>query len=409
HAAGAAAQAAAPLTGGAGLPPIPPLPADPVAAMMNGTLLPGVPGADALFKPFRDLLSSFGTGVMGSLNPADILSQSSQIIQAAMQTGMGAMKSVEGIWQGQAANSAQASNQKNQAHGQEAAQRGLDISKLTDQAAAVVQKGNVQLTEVAHSFAAQAAAMAPVALTPPGQAGLIATATEHLGQAVGIVNVTRGELGGYTGQLGAVVNQLAGQNAPQAADAASQVAQGVGQPIMEQAQNLLSGAGGNSDGSTQAAGLDGLGSGLDGASTQASGFGGNGAHPGSAMGGSGGFGGMGGLGGGSAEGGGASTPKPSGPGVSMPGGKPIVPGMPFGPGMPGGPGAGGAAGNFMGGAPGAAGVGKSEENKQRNVQSYQSPTGNNDLTGPLGESAPEVIGRNDNEEQITEYDPNNHI
>ena len=387
---GAVQQAAAALPAN-----LPALPADPVAALMSGVALPALPGIDMLFKPFLDLLSSFGTGVMGSLNPADLLSQSSQIIQSAMQVGMGAMKSVEQVWQGKSANSAQSAGQQAQAHGEDASQRGFDISKLTDDAAAVVARGNVQLTQVAQSFAAQASALAPVVLTPPGQAVLISTATEYLGQAVTIVNATRGELGGYTGQLSSVVQQLVGANGPDAANAAQAVAQNVGQPIMEQAQTLLSGAG-----DTSATGLDGLtGSGLGGAtSTHASGFGGgNGAHPGSAGGGLGGS--LGNLMGGSGS---SATP---GVGSSVPGARPgAIPGMPFGPGMPGTPGQGTPGSGFMGGGTPAAGQRNSDEERARTVQNYQSPTGNTDLTGQLGETTPDVIGQTHSDEIISEYE-----
>ncbi|WP_227981751.1 hypothetical protein [Nocardia spumae] len=387
------AAAAAPVTGV--LPAN--MPADPVAALMSGMALPAIPGIDMLFKPFLDLLSSFGTGVMGSLNPADLLSQSSQVIQSAMQVGMGAMKSVEQVWQGKSANSAQTAGQQAQAHGEDASQRGFDISKLTEEAAAVVQRGNVQLTAVAESFAAQASALAPLIFTPPAQGVLMTTATEHLGQAVTIVNATRGELGGYTGQLSNVVNQLVGANGPNAADVAQSVAQNVGQPIMEQAQGLLSGGA-----DTQAAGLGDLGSGLSGtASTHASGFGGgNGAHPGSMTGAG---GGLGGLLGNTASGGGTAA-KP-GIGSSVPGRPAGVPGMPFGPGMPGTPGQATPGSGFMGGGgPAAAGGRNSDEERGRTVQNYQSATGNTDLTGPLGESAPEVIGQTHSDEIISEYE-----
>ncbi len=388
---GAVQQAAAALPAN-----LPALPADPVAALMSGVALPALPGVDALFKPFLDLLSSFGTGVLGSLNPADLLNQSSQVIQSAMQVGMGAMKSVEQVWQGKSATSAQSAGQQAQVQGEDASQRGFDISKLTDEAAAVVQRGNVQLTQIAQSFATQASALAPVVLTPPGQAILISTATEHLGQAVTIVNATRGELGGYTGQLSSVVQQLVGANGPEAANVAQSVAQNVGQPIMEQAQGLLSGTG-----DTSTSGLDDLGSGLGGsAATHASSFGGNGAHPGS-MGG--------GLGGGNLSGlmsgaGGNSAAAP-GLGSSVPGARPGgIPGIPFGPGMPGTPGQGTPGSGFMGGGTPAAGARNSDEERPRTVQDYQSPTGNSDLTGLLGETTPDVIGQVHSDEIISEYE-----
>ncbi|RDI67462.1 hypothetical protein DFR76_103533 [Nocardia pseudobrasiliensis] len=402
-------QAASPAAAAAAAAPmVAPLPADPIAALMNGAALPALPGVDALFKPFLDLLSSFGTGVLGALNPANLLSQSSQIIQAAMQVGQGAMKSVEQVWQGQAARSAETASQQAQAHGEDASQRGLDISKLTEEAAAVVQRGNVQLTAVANSFAAQASALAPVIFTPPAQATLIATATEHLGTAVGIVNATRGELAGYTGQLTGVVQQLVGAaGGPNPAEVAQSVAQNVGQPIMEQAQQLLSGGGSGLD--TQAASLGGSnlpGSNL-GTSTHAASFGGSGAHPGSYGGSGGGTGGFGSglFGGGLGSGGGAAAAAKPGAGSSVPGARGAlgIPGIPFGPGTPGAAGQGTPGSGFMG-APGAAGQRRDEDEHGRTVQPYQSPTGNADITGGLGETTPEVIGQTHSDEIINDYE-----
>jgi hypothetical protein len=377
---------------------LPPLPADPVGALMNGLALPAIPGIDTLFKPFLDLLSSFGTGVLGAVNPATLLSQSSQVIQAAMQIGAGALKSVDQVWQGQAARSAQAAGQQAQAHGDDTSQRGLDIAKLTEEAAAVVQRGNVQLTTVAQSFAAQATALAPVILTPPAQATLIASATESLGQAVAIVNATRGELAGYTGQLAGVVNQLLGPAGQQAADVAQSVAQNVGQPVMDQAQQLLS-----SDTSAQAIGLGtNPSTTMPGAPTVSTSY--NGAHPGSP-----GYPGLGtptlggipGLGTGS-----PSVPAPGGPGTAVPGTRPApgLSGIPFGPGMPTAPGGTTPGTSGFMGAPGAGAQRGDDEQHTRNVQPYQSPIGNNDLTGPLGETAPEVIGQTHTDEIINDYE-----
>jgi hypothetical protein len=58
------------------------------------------------------------------------------------------------------------------------------------------------------------------------------------------------------------------------------------------------------------------------------------------------------------------------------------------------------------GAPGAAAAGTRSDDDEhgRNVQPYFSPTGNDDLTGPLGESAPEVIGLTHQDEIINDYE-----
>ncbi|WP_019927074.1 hypothetical protein [Nocardia sp. BMG111209] len=394
NAAGTGAAAAVPTT-----PAVAPaLPADPVGALLHGLALPAVPGADALLKPFLDLLSGFGTGVLGAVNPASIIGQGSQVIQAAMQVGAGAFKTVDQVWQGKAARSAQDAGQRAQAQGQDTSQRGLDISQLTEQAAGVIQRGNVQLTAIAQAFAAEATALAPVVFTPPGQATLITTATESLGQAVSIVNATRAELSGYTAQLAGVVQQLTGVDAGTLNDAAQAAAQNIGQPMLDEAQQILSGDNARTVGLTN----DPLGSHLGtGDSTVAAGYGGyNGAHPGSygyGLGSAGGYGGgyAGGVGGG---------PHPGGPGASVPGLRPAgTPGIPFGPGMPGTPGQGAGGGGFLG-APGAAAQRDNEDEKSRTVQPYHSATGNSDLTGSLGETTPEVIGQTHQDEIIYEYD-----
>ncbi|MFI6866427.1 hypothetical protein [Nocardia sp. NPDC050406] len=390
----AAASAQAALAQGAvhpgPLPPLPPLPQDPVAALMSGMALPAIPGIDALFKPFLDLMNSFGTGVLGAVNPTTVLSQSSKVIEGAMQVGSGALKTVETVWKGKSGNAAQSAGQDAQRHGEETANRGVDISALTQQAAAVVQRGNLQLTAIAQSFATQATAMAPVALTPPGQAALIAAATEHLGAAVAVVNATRGELGGYTAQLSGVVGQLLGQGGgPNPAEVAQSLAQNVGQPILSQAQELLkSGV----EQATKAAGTDptpGKPGDLD---TKAAGVGG---------GGGGGAGGGGGIGGGA----GGIAAKPGGPGSSIPGGKIAAnAGNPFGSGGAGAAAMGGAApGGFMG-APHGAGAGQrgTDQEYTRNVQHYQNRSGESELTGNLGASGPGVIGESQDEDASEE-------
>lgn len=365
---------------------LPPLPADPVGDLMKGLALPTIPGLDALFKPFLDLINSFGTGVMGALNPATLLSQGSKFIEGAVQVGGGALKTVEGLWQGNASQSAQDSGVQAQNHGKETSQRGFDLSSLTEQAAGVVQRGNIQLTAIAQSFAAQATALAPVALTPPGQTALITSATEHLASAVSVVNVTRGELSGYTAQVNGLVAQLLGQgNGPNPADVAQSLAQNVGQPILDQAKGLLdSGLQGANQPGANPAGPNPGGA----PDTVAAGLGDGGGAGGGGLGG----GGGGGLGGGGL-GGVPSTP--GGPGQSVPGGKAPGAANPFGAGVPGLPGAGGPGSQGFMGSPGAGAGGGgrgSDSQHSRTVQPYQSQSGESELTGNLGASAPGVIG-----------------
>lgn len=386
-AAGAGAPAAA---GAAPAAAAPALPSDPVGALLGGAALPALPGIDVLFQPIRELLGSFGTGVIGALDPTAILSQSSQIIEIAMGVGKSSLTAMGQAWESEASRTAQTAGQEANVSGQQTSQRGIDIAALTQAAAAVVQQGNAQLHTIASSFLSQAVALAPVVMTPPAQTALIASATAHLGQAVSVANITRGDLAGKTAELGGMVQHLLGVDGQQVARTAQSVAQSVGEPIMQQAQSVLSDSSalesvlGTPGGDPASTTLAGLNSGAP--STTGS--------PGLSTGGP-----------------GMPTGSPSGA-PSLPG-SPAVPGAPgvsqspltgvlrpgaLTPGLPTAA-ATSPASSFMGG-PGAAAAGQrnSDEQHSRTIESYQSPAGNDDLTGPLGESAPEVIGAVDADE-----------
>lgn len=366
---------------------------DPVAALMSGLSLPALPGIDTLFQPFIDLLSSFGTGVFSSLDPTAILSQSSAVIEQAMSLAQGGVKTVQQLWEGESADAATTASQQAQTQGQDTSQRGIDISALTQQAAAVVQTGNAQLTTIATTFAAQATALAPTIMLPPTQATLIGLATTHLGEAVSVVNVTRGQLMGYTGELSGVVGQLASQSGlPSPDEVLSAASENIGEPLLSQAEEALTGgdsatsaasatAGTATPGTTTPAGTGGSG-GSGGGSSAALGA------LGTARGGGSGSGGAGAGTGGTPS---AGTPKSSAavPGSAVPAGRALTT---AGMGSTTAASTGGSSGMMGGGAGAGAGRGNNEEEHGRTVQPYQSRTGNDDLTGPLGESTPDVIG-----------------
>ncbi|MFE3259111.1 hypothetical protein ACFXPS_23775 [Nocardia sp. NPDC059091] len=364
---------------------LPPLPADPVGDLMKGLALPAIPGLDALFEPFLDLLRSFGTGILSRLNPATLLSTGSKVIEAAVQIGGGALGTVESRWQGQASQRAQESGRRAGNHGRGTAQRGFDLSSITTRAAAVVQRGNIQLTAIGEAFAAEATALAPLILTPIGQTTLIASATRHLGEAVTVVNATHGELSVYTAQVHGIIGQLLGQgDGPNPAEVAQSLAQHVGRPILEQAEGLfesgLQAATRTPGAPRKADPVSGL------PDTTAAGGGGIGA-------------GGGGLGGGL-----PSTP--GGPGFSIPGGKVTNPANPFGAGAAGITGLGGPAGTGFMSSPAATGKGGAADAEHgRTVQPHQSHTAESELTGNLGTFAPGVIGGPAESPDAAETDP----
>ncbi|MFC9362233.1 hypothetical protein ACFTZB_37370, partial [Rhodococcus sp. NPDC057014] len=180
------------------LPSLPPLPPNPVEALLQGHALPALPGVDELFKPLTDLAGSFGTGTFGAFDPTSVLDMSSGLIDQAMSMSLSGLKVLDQIWQSQAAQAAQSQGVQAQASGTELSERGTEIATTTQTAAASVARGNANLMTISESFAATAVAAAPMVLTPPGQAMLLASAAEHLKAAIGVVTQTRTELNEQT-------------------------------------------------------------------------------------------------------------------------------------------------------------------------------------------------------------------
>ncbi|MEV6213226.1 hypothetical protein [Nocardia sp. NPDC051833] len=378
---------------------------DPVSALLNGVSIPALPGIDSLFEPILQLLSSFGTGVFGSLDPTTLLSNSSSLIESAMSVAQGGLKTVQQLWEGEASDAATTASQQAQTEGQETSQRGFDISALTEQAAAVVQSGNAQLSAIATTFAAQATALAPTIMLPPTQATLIGLATEHLGSAVTVVNTTRGELAGYTGQLNGVVQNLVAQSGlPSPEEVLSAASENIAEPLLTQAEDALSGT--SDDSTTAASTTPGSTTTTPGSTTTAGlSTGGSGGSTGGALGALGtARGGSSGSTGGTPS---AGTPKATTavPGSAMPAGRVMSTAL-GSTGLGTTSTAGTSGSGFMGGggAAGAGGKGNNDEEHGRTVQPYQSRTGNDDLTGPLGESTPEVIGAVHEDERDADED-----
>ncbi|WP_433205111.1 hypothetical protein ACQP1G_17370 [Nocardia sp. CA-107356] len=185
-----------------------PQPVDPVGVLMQGHALPGLPGADLLLKPFLDLLCSLGAGDSSALDLATILSKSSKVIDVEMKVGVDGEKTVDLTWLSKPVSGARTAWRNTNLRGEDTKDYSLDIFNVLEQAAAVVQTGNVRLTAIVRSFAVSMAAAAPTIMRPTTQAALIASATENLGLAVAVVNATHGELAGYMAQLDGVLQRI---------------------------------------------------------------------------------------------------------------------------------------------------------------------------------------------------------
>ncbi|QLY29102.1 hypothetical protein H0264_27900 [Nocardia huaxiensis] len=342
--------------------------------------LSSVTDLTSLFTPFQEMLSSFGSGILSSINPATLLSQGSTIIQTALSTGSSVLSNFSSVWSGDSSTSAQTTGQQAVTTGETTAQNGLDLSSITEQAAAAVQTGNIQLTGIVQAFLAEAATLVPLAVTPVGQTALIASATTHLTEAATVVNTTRGTLAGYTGQVNTIISQLLGTNNISASEV-SQALVSSGEDLLTGAQSLLSNT---TDDTTTNTNNTNTGTNpvdttttTDDDTTAA------------------GAGGGGGGGGGGGYGGGGLTSTPGGPGSSVPGGTLSGATSPFGAGTTAASSGMGTTGSGFMGSPAAGargGAGGTDSEFARNVELVNEEN-TRELLGDVPKTVPDgVIG-----------------
>ncbi|MFV9454217.1 hypothetical protein ACNJ7E_12230 [Rhodococcus sp. NM-2] len=395
------------------LPPLPPLPPNPVEALLQGHGLPGLPGVDELFKPLTDLAGSFGTGTFGSFDPTSLLDMSSGMVDQAMSMSLSGLKVLDQIWQSQAAQAAQSQGLQAQTSGTELSERGTEISATTQTAAASVARGNANLMTISESFAATAVAAAPMVMTPPGQAMLLASAAEHLKAALGVVTQTRTELNEQTLTMNGLAAPVPVPPPPApgavsgAAPAspfaiASTVIEGVGKPMIS---TVTDSVGDLVSASTQAASVSSSDLPADALSAKSAvtpAHGASGGVPGAVgIAGGAGTGMYGGGAGGSVSAGSGSVPRgtvngpvvpPATPGTTpTPGAAPAAASSPLAPG-----GAMGGMGGMGGAGMAGAGRGGDDQLSGRSTPSYLVNAGeNNAFAGDLPMVAPAVIGGED--------------
>ncbi|MFC9840070.1 hypothetical protein ACFVKB_40785 [Rhodococcus sp. NPDC127530] len=395
------------------LPALPPLPPNPVEALLQGHGLPGLPGVDELLEPLTDLAGSFGTGTFGSFDPTSLLDMSSGMIDQAMSMSMSGLKVLDQIWQSQAAQAAQSQGLQAQSSGTELSERGTEISTTTQTAAASVARGNANLMTISESFAATAVAAAPMVMTPPGQAMLLASAAEHLEAAIGVVTQTRTELNEQTLTMNGLAapvpvppppapGAVAGAAPTSPFAIASTVIEGVGKPMIS---TVTDSVGDLVSASTQAASVSASGLPADAVSAKSAVtpvHGAAGGVPGAVgITGGAGIGMYGGGAGGSTSAGSGSVPRgtvtgpvvpPAAPGTTpTPGAAPAAASSPLAPG-----GAMGGMGGMGGAGMAGAGRGGDDQLSGRSTPSYLVNAGeNNAFVGDLPMVAPAVIGGED--------------
>ncbi|MDJ0395904.1 NlpC/P60 family protein [Rhodococcus sp. G-MC3] len=172
---------------------------------------------ELLAKPITDLLGAFGSGVIPTGGPTDVIRASSGALDSISTIGRSAVAELASTWSGPAA--AAAIELAGQAHTSAVglSDHGSEIAAIVDLACDKVYAGVVELQGIAQSFAAIAMSAAPLIFTPPAQTMLIAAAIEHLQQALAVVARVRAELAAHTAEISAFASPPA---VPQPAGAA---------------------------------------------------------------------------------------------------------------------------------------------------------------------------------------------
>ncbi|WP_410873602.1 C40 family peptidase [Nocardia sp. A7] len=154
-----------------------------------------------LAQPLLDLLSSFGTGVLGTGGASDGLRSTSTNLDQIYQQGRTSINNVNTAWDGQAVDATTAKALRVQNSSATLSDNGTEMATVVDQAAAYVQTGQKELDGIVNSFLSQVSALSPTLATPAGLTAVVSSAIDHIGQGMGVVGRVQDELGTQTAAI----------------------------------------------------------------------------------------------------------------------------------------------------------------------------------------------------------------
>ncbi|WP_280399590.1 hypothetical protein [Nocardia carnea] len=189
------------------LPQIPPLPEFPLPTL----------DLSALTRPLTDLASSFGTGQFPAapeVDPVQVLSQASSVMQTAIQVGSSAMQLASGLWQGQGAQGAAAKQSRVNADSAAVAAQSAQTSLGVAAAAGSVMRGGLTMAAIIAKYITSVTMAAPFLGTGAGQVFLTATTIETMIEALAVVAQTRAELTAHSAEMAATGTKIPVTDAP---------------------------------------------------------------------------------------------------------------------------------------------------------------------------------------------------
>ncbi len=218
---------------------------------VSGPPLPGLPplppiDLSLLFKPFTDMLASFGNGQLqqaaGGIDPSQVISGIGKVVDTVIQLASTAMQAMEQGWQGQGSEAAQTKGAQAQKDGAAVSAQSAQTSAILQAAAASVARGLALLEAIFAKYVATVTAMAPLLGTPGGQSFIVAYTAETLAEAAAVVAQTRAELTVHTANMTAAGQKVPITTPPNpgtaGAAAAGSIAKSAGEPL-KMAMQLL--------------------------------------------------------------------------------------------------------------------------------------------------------------------------
>lgn len=199
------------------LPPLPEMPPMPVIDLSQ------------IAKPLTDLASSFGSGRLPAdqpqIDPAQLLSQVSSVLQTATTFGTSALQMAMTLWQGAGASSAANKGAQTAKDGAAISAQSTGTSMGVTAAAGTVFQGAASMSAIIAKFMTSLVASGPFIATPPGQAFVLAMSTETLAEATAVVAKTRGELTVHSASMTNTGQKVPVTDAPSGVDPMQMVSQ----------------------------------------------------------------------------------------------------------------------------------------------------------------------------------------
>lgn len=152
-------------------------------------------------QPLYDLLSSFGSGVVGVGGTSDGLRSTSTNLDQIYELGRSGINAVNTAWDGVAVDAATSKALRVQTSSALLSDNGNEMATVVDQAAAYVETGQKELDGIVNSFLTDVSALAPTLGTPVGLTAVVSSAIDHIGQGLGVVGRVQDELSTQTAAI----------------------------------------------------------------------------------------------------------------------------------------------------------------------------------------------------------------